>query len=83
MTQWTERPGDMRARDRDTFDFNAPSRRQPQPLPGVTTGRGRKMGTIDTGTVALAISGMTFYWMMPMLMARRGRKSKTPRPGNQ
>jgi hypothetical protein len=79
MTDWSERPRDMRARDRDNFDFNAP-RRQPQPVPGTTTGRGRKMGTMDTGTVALAIGSMAFYWMLPAMMSRRRRTTKTSRP---
>ena len=45
-----------------------------QPLPtdgGMRTRTGRKLASMDTGTVALAVSGMTFYWMMPMLMRRR------------
>jgi hypothetical protein len=32
------------------------------------------MGTLDNGTVALALSGMAFYWMMPMLMGRAKRR---------
>ena len=84
MSEWTERPRDMRARDRDTFDFNASQRQTAKPVPGATTGRGRKLGGVDNGTVALAISSMAFYWMMPILMSRRRprrrAKARQPKP---
>ncbi len=33
-------------------------------------------GNVDNGTIALAISGMTFYWMMPLLAGRRRRRRR-------
>lgn len=52
---------------------------RPQQLPGGTaagqTSGGRKLGKLDNGTVALALSGMTFYWLMPALLSR-GRKGR-------
>lgn len=44
-----------------------------------TTGSGRRLGQIDTGTVALSITGMAFYWLMPALMSRRGPRRRTRR----
>lgn len=80
MSEWSERPRDMRARDRDSFDFNASQRQTARPAPGSTTGRGRKLGAVDNGTVALAISGMAFYWLMPMLLSRRKRRRPKATP---
>jgi hypothetical protein len=49
------------------------------------TGTGRKLGKLDNGTVALAISSMAFYWMMPMLLRaavrQAPRKRKPPAGG--
>lgn len=41
---------------------------------------GRKMGGVNTGDVALAMSGMSFYWTMPMMMqmARNQRRRRKP-----
>lgn len=65
----------------DNFDFNASQRQSRQRgatiNPATTTGRGRARGAQDTGTVALAITGMAFYWLMPALMSRR-RRRKAP-----
>jgi len=50
------------------------------------TRTGRKLGKLDNGTVALAISGMAFYWMMPMLLRAAARpvprKRKPPAAGS-
>lgn len=62
----------------DTFPF--PQRRTPPPAapsaqPATTTSRGRRIaGAPDTGTVALAMTGMSFYWMMPLMASRRRRR---------
>ena len=72
-------------------DPSPSSRVRPSPadLPGGTSGgqrrataAGRRMGQLDSGTVALALSGMAYYWLMPALMARRRprrpRRSRDP-----
>lgn len=53
-----------------------PARQQP----ATTTGRGHARGGVDNGTVALAMSGMSFYWSMPMMMAmaKKNRKRRKP-----
>lgn len=53
-----------------------PARQQPS----TTTGRGHARGGVDNGTVALAMSGMSFYWSMPMMMAmaKKNRKRRKP-----
>ncbi|MGE5595650.1 MAG: hypothetical protein ACM3S1_06385 [Hyphomicrobiales bacterium] len=47
---------------------------------GAGSAGGRKAGGVDNGTVALAMSGMTFYWVMPLMMARRTRRRRPSRP---
>jgi hypothetical protein len=47
-----------------------------------TTSRGRTLAPMDVGAVALAISGMTFYWIAPMVLARR-RRRRDSAPGAQ
>lgn len=77
MSVFDERPGSMRGRrigDQGQFQI----RMEPAPPSAANTRTGRKLGGIDNGTVALAISGMSFYWMMPMLMSRRKRRRKAP-----
>lgn len=78
MSVFDERPGSMRGRrigDQGQFQI----RMEPAPpTGGANTRTGRKLGGVDNGTVALAISGMSFYWMMPMLMSRRKRRRKSP-----
>ncbi len=44
------------------------------------TRSGRRLATADTATVALALSGMTFYWMMMPALRRRQRRRKPPVP---
>ncbi|MCK9517641.1 MAG: hypothetical protein M0R74_01245 [Dehalococcoidia bacterium] len=39
---------------------------------------GKRTGGVDNGTVALAISGMTYYWLMPLMAGRR--RKRRPRP---
>ena len=54
----------------------------PGELPGAAQRRtqgGRRLAPLDNGTVALALSGMAFYWLMPALMSRRGRRRRTRR----
>jgi len=47
------------------------------------SGRGQsRPANVDHGTIALAISGMTYYWMMPLLAARRRRRRRDT-PGGQ
>src|SRR5690606_34613750 len=62
----------------DTYDFGSTelprTRRQQQ-----TTSGGRRLGGADPGTVAIAMTGMAFYWMMPALMGRSGRRRRPPR----
>jgi hypothetical protein len=57
-------------------------RRRPSELPGGTRTRsGRNSPPIDSGTLALAISGMTFYWMLPALKrAQRAQQRKAAPP---
>lgn len=54
----------------------------PSELPrGNRTRSGRNSPPLDNGTVALAISGMSFYWMMPALMRKRRRpRAQSPNP---
>lgn len=79
MSVFNERPGSMRGRpsgpqgSAQPFDITM---QQSSADTGVRTRSGRKLAPMDTGTVALAVTGMTFYWMMPMLMRRR----RPPRP---
>lgn len=82
MAGFTERPGDMRPRDRDGFDFRrsqaeAASARQTFAR---RTARVEGRPGPDTGTVALAIGAMAFYWLMPMLMRRRRPPPPPPPP---
>jgi len=47
-------------------------------LPSQSTQPGRRRtGSMDTGTVALGLTAMTYYWLMPALMSRRKRRRKT------
>jgi len=41
----------------------------PAPLP-------RRGPGLDTGTVALGLTAMTYYWMMPALMSQRKRRRR-------
>ena len=82
MSVFDERPGSMRGRrsgDQGQFQI----RMEPAPTSAANTRSGRKLGGVDNGTVALAISGMSFYWMMPMLMSRRKRRRKAPQTDSQ
>jgi hypothetical protein len=67
MASFSERPWDMRNRDRDSFQFG----KEPTAQAAASVKRRQPPPPADVGTVALAISGMTFYWMMPLLMRRR------------
>lgn len=41
----------------------------------------RASAGVDNGTIALALSGMAFYWMMPMMAGgRRKKRRKAPKP---
>lgn len=81
MSNFTERPGDMRPRDRDGFDFG---RQQAQPARPQAAGR-RRGAPADSGTVALALGMVQLYWMMPLLMGRRRRRrnAEVDRPEQQ
>ncbi|MCC7362832.1 MAG: hypothetical protein IT303_00540 [Dehalococcoidia bacterium] len=64
--------------------FGMRPRRPAAPAPATETGRGRKLGQADHGTTALAISTMSMYWLMPMLMAKkRRRRPAAPPPPEQ
>lgn len=52
------------------------TRVQARQQPSTTTGRGHARGGVDNGTVALAMSGMSFYWSMPMMMAMAKKKRR-------
>ncbi len=70
----------------DSFDFGrAPARRQAdqasQQAAAALTRRGRKLGTLDAGTVAIAMNAFQFYWVMPMMAGRRRRRRPAPPPG--
>ena len=77
--------GDPRYGSGDPFGR---SRMRPQQLPGgsaqgaQTTG-GRKLARLDNGTVALALSGMTFYWLMPALLSRGRKGRRVVRPARR
>jgi hypothetical protein len=76
MSVFDERPSGMGGRQSGIpRGFELP-RTPPPPPSGARTRSGRKLGGVDNGTVALAIGGMSFYWMMPMLMSRRKRRRK-------
>ncbi len=63
------------------------SRIGPRQLPGGTpagqSGSGRKLGKLDNGTVALALTGMAFYWLMPALMSRGRKGRRVVRPARR
>jgi hypothetical protein len=76
--------GDTRYGSADPSDY---SRRSPVDLPSTprqrtSTRSGRRLGGVDPGTVAIALTGMSFYWLMPALMSR-GRPRRTRRPGSR
>ena len=66
-----------------TGDPRGSSRVRPSPadLPGGTrrTTTSGRVGQLDNGTVALALSGMAYYWLMPALMARRRPRRRPSR----
>ena len=68
-------------------DPSGRSRMRPQQLPGGTAGGqtsgGRKLAKLDNGTVALALSGMAFYWLMPALMSRGRKGRRVVRPARR
>lgn len=77
MSVFNERPGSMRPGRGSQVPFDI--RMQAGPVDsGPRTRTGRKLAALDNGTVALAISGMTFYWMMPMMMGRRRKRRRAP-----
>jgi len=54
-------------------------RRRPEELPTPRmTRQGRRLGGADPAAVALALSGMTMYWLMPAMVSR-GRPRRRPR----
>ena len=76
MANFSERPWEMRHRDQDSFQFRTQLPPPPQPVR-----RGRGAGQqVDIGTVALALSAMTFYWVMPLMMGSRIRR-RAPHSG--
>jgi hypothetical protein len=43
--------------------------------------RGRRTGNMDAGTVALAMSAMSLYWTMPLMLSRAPRRRRRrPQP---
>ncbi len=74
MTRYSEQPGNMRRR------IEAQQARTSEELILVErTGSGRKLARSDSGTVALAMSGMAFYWL-PMLMGAKRSRRKHRKP---
>ena len=89
MSVFSERPRDMRHQAGDTFDFQR-SQQQAQksrpPGKGSSTGRGRKLGGVENGQVALAVGAMLSYWLTPALLSRSRPRRRPPvrpqtRPG--
>jgi hypothetical protein len=86
MSVFSERPRDMRSQAGDTFDFQRSQREARQtraPAKGSATGRGRKLGGVETGQVAFAVGAMLSYWLTPALLSRsrpRRRPSGNPQP---
>jgi hypothetical protein len=56
-------------------DFNR-LRPRPDQLPAAAQRPQRR--PTDVGAIALAMSGMTMYWMTPLLMERRRRRAASP-----
>ncbi len=75
MSVFNERPGSMRARTsgQPPFDIRMDTATAAE---SGRTRTGRKLAPVDNGTVALAISGMAFYWMKPMMMGRGRRRRR-------
>jgi hypothetical protein len=80
MTQRSEGPGNMR-RGASDFRIRSQGVTPNDPNLGVRrTSTGRRIVPVDTGAVALAVTGMAFYWM-PILAGRR-RPKRRPTPAN-
>ncbi len=86
MSVFSERPRDMRSQAGDTFDFQGSEKQARQargPAKGTATGRGRKLGGVETGQVAFAVGAMLTYWLTPALLSRsrpRRRAGGSPKP---
>lgn len=79
MTRYSERPQNMRTR---IESMQAGPMLMPADLPGAARPRGaRRLGTLDPGTVGLAMTGMAFYWL-PMLSSAKRRRKKKPKPAS-
>ena len=74
--------GDSKYGSGDPSEYSRRTRSQQMPGPGAAglTSGGRKIARLDNGTVALALSGMAFYWFMPALMGRNRRAKRPARP---
>jgi hypothetical protein len=80
MSIFSERPWDMRGspqQQQDSFDFGE-SQRQATRRRTAAAPAPRRAAPMDTGTVAIAMTGMAFYWL-PALMA--GGRKRRRRPG--
>jgi len=86
MSVFSERPRDMHTQAGDSFDFQRSQREARQsraPAKGPATGRGRKLGGVETGQVAFAVGAMLTYWLTPALLSRtrpRRRPGARPQP---
>lgn len=87
MSVFSERPGDMRHKAGDAFDFGASARRAAEaqarpPAKPATSTRGRKVATMPPGHFGLAIGAMATYWFLPAMIAGRRRKQPPPPPAD-
>ena len=78
MTRQSENPRGIR---RMPDDFRVRTELPPPPGTGLRSRSGRRLGPpLDAGTVALAMTGMAFYWLPIMSGARRRRPTRRPGP---
>lgn len=66
----------------DSFDFGRQRMGQQtaSQATGKVTSRGRRLGGVDNGTVALALGAASFYWLMPLMASRRRARRPAPKP---
>jgi hypothetical protein len=78
----SENPGNMR---RGSDEFRNRSRGTAM-LPDVvqqatrSTRSGRRLATADNAAVAIALSGFTFYWVLPVMRRKRRTKPASSPP---
>ena len=78
MTRQSENPRGIRRMPDDFRVRTEPS--LPAAATGLRSRSGRRLGPpLDAGTVALAMTGMAFYWL-PIMGGRRRRPKPRPAP---